>query len=133
MMPHPTLPARVAIVGSRSYPTPEAIVQFIETLPAGTLVVTGDTTTITRTITQASRQRHLPTLLFRADWPTYGRRAGIVRNEQIVDHADEVIAFCHGQSPDTANAIRLARAAHKPVTLIFPSTTPSSLPTPLAA
>lgn len=131
--PQSALPARVAIVGSRTYPNPDAIGDVIATLPAGTLVITGDTPAIRRAVRSATRQRHLPTLSIHTDWPTYGRRAGIVRNEQIIDHADTVIAFCHGQSPETASAIRLARAAHKPVTLIFPSTTPSSLALPAAA
>lgn len=46
---------------------------------------------------------------FPADWDTYGRKAGYIRNAQMADNADALIAFWDGKSRGTANMISLAR------------------------
>lgn len=100
---------RIAIVGSRDYPLMDSIDLFVQSLPPDTIVVSGDARGVDREAARAARRRGLRTMVFPADWATYGRRAGMVRNEQIVDHADQVVAFWDGQSPGTADTIRKAR------------------------
>ena len=46
---------------------------------------------------------------FPADWQQYGRRAGIVRNELMVQNADALVAFWDGSSPGTKNMIETAQ------------------------
>lgn len=46
---------------------------------------------------------------FSADWNGLGKRAGHVRNAQMADYADALIAFWDGRSPGTANMIEEAR------------------------
>ena len=40
-----------------------------------------------------------------ADWDTYGRSAGIIRNKQMAEYADFLIAFWDGKSHGTKNMI----------------------------
>ena len=47
--------------------------------------------------------------VFPADWEKYGRRAGILRNQQMVDYADALIAFHDGTSRGTAHVIAAAK------------------------
>jgi hypothetical protein len=49
-------------------------------------------------------------LLFPADWRTYGKRAGYVRNEQMAEEAEAVIALWDGASRGTKHMIDTARA-----------------------
>lgn len=49
--------------------------------------------------------------VFPADWEKYGRRAGILRNQQMVDYADALIAFHDGKSRGTAHVIAAAKEA----------------------
>lgn len=44
-----------------------------------------------------------------ADWKTNGRAAGIIRNGQMANSADALIAFWDGESRGTKNMIDLAR------------------------
>ena len=61
----------------------------------------------------------LPLITLRADWKTHGRKAGPIRNSEIVALADVLVAFWDGISAGTRDSIAKARAAGKRV-LIFP-------------
>ena len=50
-----------------------------------------------------------------ADWQRYGRGAGPIRNKQIVESADLVIAFWDGKSNGTRSALAHAERAGVPV------------------
>ena len=62
---------------------------------------------------------NLPLVTLRADWETHGRKAGPIRNSEIVAQADVLVAFWDGTSAGTRDSIAKARAAGKRV-LIFP-------------
>ena len=46
---------------------------------------------------------------FPPNWRLYGRRAGPVRNREMADYGDALIAFHDGQSKGTANMIKQAK------------------------
>lgn len=46
---------------------------------------------------------------FPADWEVYGRAAGPIRNREMAEYADALIAFPVGKSPGTRNMIKQAR------------------------
>lgn len=46
---------------------------------------------------------------FPADWVTHGKAAGPIRNQQMVDYADALIAFWDGTSRGTRDIIQRAR------------------------
>jgi len=50
----------------------------------------------------------LPIKTFPADWKTHGRAAGPIRNSQMADYADTLIAFWDGKSRGTKSMIDLA-------------------------
>lgn len=45
---------------------------------------------------------------FPPDWDTYGKRAGYLRNQEMAEYADMLIAFWDGQSKGTKHMIDLA-------------------------
>ncbi|MDR2818915.1 MAG: DUF2493 domain-containing protein [Desulfovibrio sp.] len=51
---------------------------------------------------------------FLPDWEKFGKSAGFIRNNDIVEHSDFVIAFWDGQSKGTRHSLELARKAGKP-------------------
>lgn len=53
--------------------------------------------------------------IFKPDWDKYGKRAGAIRNQKIVDEADKVIAFWDGQSKGTKITIDMAKKKGIPV------------------
>jgi hypothetical protein len=42
---------------------------------------------------------------FPADWDTHGRAAGVIRNKQMAEYGDMLIAFWDGESKGTKNMI----------------------------
>lgn len=46
---------------------------------------------------------------FPADWSQYGKRAGYLRNEEMANYADALIAFWDGESKGTQHMIDLAK------------------------
>lgn len=53
------MPERVAIVGSRDYPALGEVTAYVESLPAGTVVVSGGTRGVDQTAEKAARARGL--------------------------------------------------------------------------
>lgn len=57
--------------------------------------------------------------VFPAEWDKYGKRAGFIRNQTIVDNCDIVLAFWNGKSKGTADTIEKAKRAKKPTFIIY--------------
>lgn len=56
---------------------------------------------------------------FPADWEGLGKRAGFVRNQQMAEFADGLLAFWDGQSRGTADMIGRMRRLGKPVKIVM--------------
>lgn len=54
-------------------------------------------------------QNNIPVREFPADWKTHGRGAGYLRNHEMAEYADALVAFWDGKSRGTANMIEQAR------------------------
>ena len=57
--------------------------------------------------------KDLSVILFPANWEKYGKAAGPIRNKEMVDEADIVIAFWDGKSRGTKSLIDYARKSGK--------------------
>ena len=109
---------RLAIVGSREYAHPDKVRGFVSNLAADTVVVSGGARGVDTWAAEAAKARGLEVQIFPAMWGAYGKRAGFMRNKQIVEAADGVVAFWDGQSKGTQHTISLAKEAGKPVRII---------------
>lgn len=52
---------------------------------------------------------NIPVEAFPADWSQHGRAAGPIRNREMAEYADALIAIWDGESKGTANMIQQAR------------------------
>jgi len=55
------------------------------------------------------------------EYRKYKRGAPLIRNKQIVDYADTVIAFWDGKSKGTESVIQYCIKTGKPYQIIFPT------------
>ena len=53
---------------------------------------------------------NVPVEAFPADWSQHGRSAGPIRNREMAEYADALIAIWNGESKGTANMIQQARS-----------------------
>lgn len=57
----------------------------------------------------------LPIHRFPANWAKHGKSAGYIRNAQMAEFADALVAFWDGQSKGTAHMINTMKKLNKPV------------------
>lgn len=55
-----------------------------------------------------AKENNIPIWRFPADWDQYGKRAGYLRNQQMADVADALIAIWDGESKGTKHMIDIA-------------------------
>ena len=61
---------------------------------------------------QYAKQRHIPVKHFPADWDKHGKKAGILRNQEMLDAgASHLVAFWDGVSKGTADMVNRATKA----------------------
>jgi len=113
----------LAVVGSRSFRNEAMLATWIEfclhgVMPAGIEIVSGGARGADRMAAKYAFDNRLPYVEFPADWESYGKRAGMIRNAKIVKRADTVLAFWDGCSTGTADTINKAIVAKKPVIII---------------
>lgn len=61
----------------------------------------------------------LPVQRFPALWDKYGKRAGYVRNAQMADNADALVAIWDGASKGTKHMIDVARSRNLKIFIFF--------------
>jgi predicted Rossmann fold nucleotide-binding protein DprA/Smf involved in DNA uptake len=66
-----------------------------------------------------AKENNIPVKIFHPDWKKYGRAAGPIRNKEIINNADVVIAFWDGKSSGTKSSIELAKKAGKKVEVVL--------------
>ncbi len=54
-----------------------------------------------------------------ADWDTYGKAAGPIRNRQMAEIADYIICFWDGKSRGTSSMLDIATSLDKPTKLLM--------------
>ena len=105
---------KVAVVGSRSL----VVLDLGSYLPEGvTELVSGGAQGIDRCARDYALFNGLKLTEFLPDYESYGRSAPLKRNLQIVDYADEVIAFWDGKSHGTRHVIENCHRLQKKVTV----------------
>lgn len=89
------------------------------TVPNGTtLILSGGAAGADTLAEQAAQKLGIPFRKILPDYKTYGRRAPLIRNEEIVRQADRVFAFWDYESLGTAHAIAYCIAIQTPVEVI---------------
>lgn len=68
---------------------------------------------------QYAKENDIPLVKYLPDWEKYGKDAGFIRNKDIIENSDYIIAFWDEISKGTLHSINLARKQNKPCTVIY--------------
>lgn len=111
---------RYAIIGSRGFTDYELLKSTIQTRGINDIgeIVSGGARGADSLAEQYAIDNNIKLTVFYADLETYGRKAGHIRNQSIIDHCDVVLAFWDGISRGTADSIKKAQKQNKSVILI---------------
>ena len=118
----------LGVVGSRSFHDYELMEYELERIfgrkllakPDATMcVVSGGARGADRLAKQyADSHDDIEYLEFKPDWKTHGKKAGMIRNYDIVRESNAVIAFWNGKSKGTKHTIQLARQYRRDVKVV---------------
>ena len=102
---------KVAVVGSRGI-----MMDLSKFIPEGTSeIISGGARGVDSLAEEYAREHGIPARVFRPDYRRYGKGAPFVRNRQIVDACDQLIAIWDGKSRGTQYTVHYARKMGKPV------------------
>ena len=106
---------KIAIIGSRDLQV-ENLEKYLP--QCTTEIVSGGARGIDSCAEAYAVTNGLKLTVFLPEYARFGRGAPIVRNKQIVDYADEVLAFWDGSSRGTRSVIEYCKKQGKRVTVV---------------
>lgn len=112
----------LAIVGSRDWTNWDQfqtiLKDYIKQHGTPIKIVTGDARGVDSMACRWAIKRGISYTVWVANWKQYGRRAGILRNTDIIKTATHVLAFHRNNSPGTRDSIEKARDMDKDLTVV---------------
>lgn len=109
----------LAIVGSRGFADYDLLCKFLDGYSELGVeiggIVSGGAMGADTLAKSYALERNIPFLEIKPEWDKYGKAAGMIRNKDIVESADEVLAFWDGKSKGTLNSIEYSRKTNKPL------------------
>lgn len=101
---------KTIIAGSRDCDsTMEVLIAMSDAGINITEVVSGGCRGVDEIGERLARTRGIPTKVFPADWKAHGKAAGPIRNREMAQYADALIALWDGKSRGTKNMIDEAK------------------------
>lgn len=111
---------KLAIIGSRNL----EINDLEKYIPKGVSeIVSGGAKGIDTCASAFAAENGIKLTEFLPDYKSYGRAAPLKRNLEIIDYADEILAFWDGKSKGTEFVINKAKKQNKKVTVILKTVT----------
>ncbi len=105
---------RIAVIGSRNFTNWELLEQKLNDFKFPiTQIISGGARGADKLAEKYAKIKNIPIKVYIPDWEKYGKGAGFIRNTQIVESADTVIAFWDTKSRGTKRSIELARKMGK--------------------
>jgi len=105
----------LAIIGSRNCPAVD-IEEYLDEMPDA--IVSGGAKGADTYAREFAIKRGIRLIEHLPNYAKYGKAAPLVRNRQIIDCCDEVLAFWDGKSKGTKYTIDYAKKMGKPVRIV---------------
>lgn len=106
---------KIAIIGSRNINSAD-IDKYITGCSE---IVSGGAKGIDACAAEYAERSGIKLTVFLPEYERYGHAAPIVRNKQIVDYSDKIVAFWNGISKGTLSVIRYAQKAGKECEIVI--------------
>ena len=106
---------KIAIIGSRGVKVAD-IGRYVSNIDE---IVSGGAIGVDSCAAEYARKNGIRLTEFLPQYERYGRIATIIRNKEIVDYSDKIIAFWDGSSRGTRSVIKYAQKRGKNVEIII--------------
>jgi hypothetical protein len=104
---------RVLVTGDRRWSDPTLLRDVLDNLPSITELIEGGALGADRMAGQWAFDRGVFNVTIYADWKTYGRAAGAIRNQKMLDMKPDLVVAFHddlANSRGTGHMVRIAKA-----------------------
>ena len=111
----------IAIIGSRTFNDYERLKTTFEKLNTEykfATIVSGGAKGADKLAEKIAEEFQIKMIIFLANWEKHNKKAGILRNFDIINNSDVVLACWDGQSKGTKHAIELTTKLNKKLYLI---------------
>lgn len=107
---------KIAVIGSRILTPADSV--FESLLPENCEIVSGGAIGVDTAIANYAKKRNIELTEILPDYKKNKKSAPLIRNREIIDMADKVLAFWDGISKGTSYSIAYAQKIGKPVETI---------------
>ena len=123
---------RICVAGGRDFHNYKVLtavlMQYLSESPEKAAIVSGGANGADALGERYAREHRMELHIYPAEWQTYGKRAGSIRNAAMAHIADELVAFWNGRSHGTRNMIEQMTRLGKPVAVFDYEGHPCPLP-----
>lgn len=110
---------KLAIVGSREFNDYEILKNNINNLDLEIeCIISGGSKGADTLGEKYADEMNIPKIIYKPDWNKHGRIAGLIRNNDIINNCDYVIAFWNGISSGTLDSINKAKHLNKKLLIV---------------
>jgi hypothetical protein len=111
----------LAIVGSRGFTNYKLLCRTVNEIRMKlniTCIVSGGAKGADKLGEKYAKEHGIKMVTMSPDWKLHKKKAGIIRNQDIVNAADYVLCFWDSQSPGTRNTIERTRKTNKMLKIV---------------
>jgi hypothetical protein len=96
---------KLIVAGGRDYPLEDDDFDKLSSIDGITELVSGGAKGVDQDAETWATSKNIPIKQFKADWKSYGRAAGPVRNREMAKYADAVVLFPGGKGTASMHKI----------------------------
>lgn len=108
---------KVAVIGSRSFNDYEKVKHTLSKINI-TLLVSGGAAGADKLGEKYADENNIAKKIFYPDWKAHGKAAGFLRNTDIINEAELIVAFWDGISKGTKDSINKAEKQGKKIIIV---------------
>jgi len=115
---------KLGVVGSRNFNDYDLMKRYLDkihSIEPITCIVSGGAQGADKLGEQWAKENNILTDIYLPDWNKYGKKAGFLRNVDIITNSDKCIAYWNGVSKGTKHTIDICKKEGKKCKIVYTS------------
>ena len=109
---------KVAVIGSRTFTNKKLLYEILNRIEGIDAIISGGAKGADSLAEVYAKENNLKTIIYKPEYEKHGKSAPFVRNRQIINDCDIVVAFWDGASRGTKYTMEYAEKQNKKIYVI---------------